>query len=439
MAADERSRGGLTPVVLALVFALAAAADARAGTSIIPIPEIITDPNEGNTFGLMGVVLFTNDKDEIQYMLAPDVQYNKTKGTFPSFRFFGYPTPTRRYSIVIGKSTTKDQDYEFEYADRGLMEGRAFFLAKAVYEWDSTERFFGLGNDSHENPVLRRRRGGYDPTCVPPGATDPVPDGAHPSTFCQTGGESNYTSDDLDIRMTPGYWLLPSLQASYRMQIKRFSISHGQVSGVPFIGDLHPDVPGLDTGFYWAHQFALTFDTRDSIDIPTHGAYANLYTELADRRLGSSTSFVKFGGEWKDFIPFRRTNNPTLALHAIADWLSGDRDTPFWEQSSLGGHRVLRGFGGDRFIDFNRSLMGAELRTRVYERHLFGVNLEVELAPFVEAGEVFRHLSDSPVDDLHWVGGLGFRGVVRPQIVGFVDIGRGSEGTSVFTGIDYPF
>ncbi len=70
---------------------------------------------------------------------------------------------------------------------------------------------------------------------------------------------------------------------------------------------------------------------------------------------------------------------------------------------------------------------------------MFGVNLEIELAPFVEAGQVFRHVAESPVNDLHWVGGLGFRGVVRPQIVGFVDIGRGSEGTSIFTGIDYPF
>ena len=67
------------------------------------------------------------------------------------------------------------------------------------------------------------------------------------------------------------------------------------------------------------------------------------------------------------------------------------------------------------------------------------MNAELELAPFVETGQVFHRVTDSPVSDLHWVGGLGFRGVVRPQIVGFVDIGRGSEGNAIFTGIDYPF
>lgn len=435
MAPDERACRRLIGAVL-LATALWAAPPARAGTSYIPIPEIITDPNEGNTIGLMGVVLLTNEKDEIQYLIAPDVRYNKTKGVFPTFRIFGYPTPTRRYSVSAGKSTTKDQEYEFDYADYGLLDGRAFFIGDALYEQDSTDRFFGLGNDTDQNPGLRLRKPGYDANCVPPGKSDPVPRGT--SRYCQVGGESNYTGEETRIRATPGYWLLPNLQLSYRMRIENFGITHGQVDSVPYIGNLHPGTPGLDTAHYWAHKLAVTFDTRDSIDIPSKGAFATLYTELADRVLGSSTSFVKFGGEWKDFVPFRK-GNPTLALHALLDYVSGSGDTPFWEQSSLGGHRNLRGFGSDRFIDFNRSLAAAELRTKVWDRHLFGVNLELELAPFVETGQVFHHVAESPVNDLHWVGGLGFRGVVRPQIVAFVDVGRGSDGTSVFTGIDYPF
>src|SRR5215470_12262658 len=115
--------------------------------NFIPIPEIILDPNEGNTYGVLGVVLFKDPNDEIQYMFAPDVRYNSDKGVFPNLRLFGYPSPTRRYSILIGKSTTRDENYEVEYTDRGLWDGRAFFLAHVLYERDSTERFFGFGND----------------------------------------------------------------------------------------------------------------------------------------------------------------------------------------------------------------------------------------------------------------------------------------------------
>jgi len=407
-----------------LIIALVAAAAlwppaARAlSKSFIPIPEIITDPNEGNTFGLLGVLLFLDDKDQIQYMIAPDVRYNKTTGVFPAFRFFGYPSPERRYSVVVSKSTTKDEDYELEYTDRSFWEGRGFLLASFLHEADSTERFFGFGNDSPaERPHPGRRAG--------PG---------------NLGGESNYTDVDTQAQATPGVWVLPFANLSYRMRIRRYGIERGQVANIPFVGTAHPEARGrgLEGGVFWAHQVALTYDSRDSTDIPTHGALGILYSEITDKRIGSAKSFVKFGADWRDFIPLHK-DNPVLALHALANYVSGDRDTPFWELSSLGGRRALRGFGSHRFIDFNRSLATAELRTRVYQRRLFGVNLEIEVAPFTEAGQVFRHVTDSPVDDLHFVYGVGFRGVVRPQIVGFVDIGRGSEGNAIFTGIDYPF
>ena len=70
--------------------------------SIIPIPEFITDPNEGNTYGILPVVLFTDEEDRIKYMLAPDFSYNDTKGFFPRLRFFGYPSRTRQYALVAG-------------------------------------------------------------------------------------------------------------------------------------------------------------------------------------------------------------------------------------------------------------------------------------------------------------------------------------------------
>jgi outer membrane protein assembly factor BamA len=400
MGAHELPRRRL--ILAALVLALAAPAGAK--TSFIPVPEIIADPTEGNTLGLLGVVLFLDEKDEIQYMLAPDVTYNRTKGFFPHFRFFGYPTRTRRYSVVIAKSTTIDENYEVEFSDRGFWEGRAFLLGAAEYVRDSTERFYGFGNDSLEE------------------------------------AESNYTRNLAFAEGTAGVWLLPYVNLAYRMQLSHFRVSRGQVDDFPFPGDfVYPGrQPDLDGTFHWAHRTALVYDSRDDMDIPHHGTLAGVYGEFADRRLGSSTSFVKFGAEWRKFLPVWRDRS-IVALRTLADYVSGSADTPFWEMSSLGGRRVLRGYGSDRFIDFNRSLASAEVRTRVWSPHLFGVKLEIEVTPFLEAGQVFSHVTDSPVSDLHWVYGLGFRGVVRPQIVAFVDIGYGNEGSAIFSGVNYPF
>jgi outer membrane protein assembly factor BamA len=398
--------------LLVVVATLAAVAAPAHAASFVPVPEIILDPNEGNTYGLMGVWLFLNEQEEIQYMVAPDLRYNATKGWYPAFRLFGYPTATRRYSLSVGKSTTKDEGYEVEYLDRGVLDGKMHVYGHVDYDVDSTDRFYGFGNRSDKS------------------------------------NESNYTGSDFIGEGMPTWWFTPHVAVSYRMQVRRFSISEGQVNDVPFTEAprfvRNPDTNiigrGNEPGVYWKHRLAFTYDTRDSIDMPTEGAYTFVYGEIADRKLGSATSFTKFGAEARGFVPFRgEKKNPILAMRALLNYVAGSGDTPFWERSSLGGRRALRGFGSDRFIGFNRSLLSAELRTRVIQHKLFGVNAELELAPFVESGQVWHGVTHSPYNDLYWVYGLGFRGLVRPQIVAFVDVGRGTEGTSVFTGIDYPF
>ncbi|MFN8545203.1 MAG: BamA/TamA family outer membrane protein [Candidatus Binatia bacterium] len=388
-----------------IVALLLVPAAARAWT-VVPIPEIITDPNEGNTYGILPVVLFTDDTDRIAYMLAPDFTYNDTKGFYPRFRFFGYPTNERRYKLVVGKSTTKDQIYDGEYSDRSLWDGRAFVFAELSHELDSTERFYGFGNGSYES------------------------------------GESNYTSNNTLAIVDPGVWVLPHVSLAYRMRVRRFEVERGQVRAFPFVGAAHPETAarGLETGVYWAHQLTAAYDTRDDTDMPTQGMLAAAYGEAADHALGSATSFVKFGAEWRDFVPVRiRKLRAVLALRALIDYVSGSRDTPFWEMSSLGGRRALRGFGGDRFIDFNRALAGGELRTPVYGRKVLGVNAELEVAPYFETGQVFHGVGASPVNDLHVAYGMGFRLRVRPQVVAFVDLGYGYEGMSTYTGVSYPF
>jgi Omp85 superfamily domain len=421
----RRAIRGLIALVLAAWLGCVAAA--RAEVSFVPVPEIILDPNEGNTYGVMGVWMFLNEQSEIQYMVAPDIRYNVTKGVFPMFRLFGYPTDLRRYKIALGKSTTKDEEYEAEYHDRSLLDEHAFLHGSGSFAQDSTERFWGFGNHSKQS------------------------------------NEANYTSRNLEGWVQPGYWLVPTVYVSYLMDVRRFSTSAGQVNGVPFLTSCGPTATGpycnptmpveqehirntntFNRGrfpaHYFSHRVEFGYDTRDSIDLPSKGALSRVYFDLADRALGSSTSYTKFGLDTRGYIPLRgEKKNPIIAMRGTLDYVSGPSDTPFWERSSLGGRDSLRGYGGDRFIGFNRSVGSLELRTNVYQHRLFGVKAELELAPFIDAGEVFKGVTTNPVGDLHWDYGLGFRGIVRPQILAFVDVGRGDEGLKVFTGIDYPF
>jgi outer membrane protein assembly factor BamA len=104
-----------------------------------------------------------------------------------------------------------------------------------------------------------------------------------------------------------------------------------------------------------------------------------------------------------------------------------------------GGVQPLRGFGQGRFTDRNVFSATLELRQRTIDLPIFNTNIGIEVTPFIDIGRVFHELGASPLSRLHKVYGIGFRGVAAPFIVGFVDVGYGSEGAAVFTGVNYPF
>ena len=380
---------------------LAAPACATLSRSYIPLPEILTDPNEGNTYGALAVVLFLDEQKIIKYILAPDVRYNKITGVFPAFRLFGFPSLDRKWSIVARKSQHIDEDYEFIYQDNAFWQDRLRLSANLEYERDSTERFFGFGNGSSEKD------------------------------------ESNYTAQEGIGVVRLNYRMQPTLELTYQSRVRVFRVKQGGVDNFPFIGDEHPGTPGLGGATMVGQEIGFIYDSRDDTNVPREGGFGLFSAEFIPRLLGSSFTAIKYAVEVRKFIPLR--DRFVFAMHSRLNYLQSNDDVPFFEQNDIGGRRSLRGFGSGRFVDKNSFFASAELRTRVYDRQIFGVNAELELAPFFDFGQVFDSSRRSPFNDLHPVGGLGFRGVVRPQVVGFVDIGLGEQGPAVFTGLEYPF
>ena len=45
----------------------------------------------------------------------------------------------------------------------------------------------------------------------------------------------------------------------------------------------------------------------------------------------------------------------------------------------------------------------------------------------METGRVFNHFSTVPLSHLHTAGGIGFRGIALPFVVGYVDVGYGER------------
>jgi hemolysin activation/secretion protein len=114
-------------------------------------------------------------------------------------------------------------------------------------------------------------------------------------------------------------------------------------------------------------------------------------------------------------------------------------DAPFLEKSTLGGETTLRGYGRYRFIDNSYLLLNLEERIRLFRWKVFNVTADWELAPFVDIGSVMASLGRASPTSFQINVGIGARAVVRPNIIGRVDVGVGSEGPAVFVGLGYPF
>ena len=411
----------LLPVMLALLVGSTRADEAGGGASrgffgiwdprtspFIPIPEVGTDPNSGTTVGLIPTFLITDADRKIREMIAPDLAYNPNAGFGAHFRTFAYPSADTQWYLVAGAKERIDRELDAVYTDGITRQSAWSWSARLRYDRNGSQRFYGLGNDTSEH------------------------------------ADTNHTKDATYIEAKIGYNFTPHWQLAIDLRPRFIEIQRGLLDDEPDTAKVFRGLPGMRRAHEFLTRTMLSYDTRDSVSLPRQGSQLLIFAGLADRRFLSSTSYSLVGFEFQHYRPFG--DRLTLAVHAMARYMPGADEVPFWALGSLGGDRSLtgeraplRGYGDDRFID--RHMVGGtlELRDPVFGLDLFATHITLEIAPFVDLGRVFRQIDANPFDHVHYAGGIGFRGIAAPYVVGYVDIGYGSEGTAVFSGINYPF
>jgi len=188
------------------------------------------------------------------------------------------------------------------------------------------------------------------------------------------------------------------------------------------------------------HRLVFHYDTRDNLTTPTAGLRFTAYAELNQNFQRESTDdplYFKYGVDIRKLFP-TPSKRAVLVVRGNIQLTFGD-GIPFYERSSLGGENNLRGFGEDRFIDKHLVVVNIEERFHVFGMNMFNVNTEFEIAPFVDMGRVYNTFNYRQFNEYEITPGIGFRGIVRPNLVGRVDWGLSKDGGAVFAGLDYPF
>ncbi len=373
---------------------------AIADKTLVPLPIFTTDPNEHQTYGAL-LAIIDAQEGAFRSLLVPYVTYNPLLGAAGSAhyeRFFDLET---KFDADLSQSTRNQAFYRLRYSAPKLFDPNYLFQGFGLYQNDRTARFFGIGANSQEQ------------------------------------NQTNYTLRQVGGELMFGRRLMPELIASLTERVRYVTIRRGAVDSLPFFQDVFTDVPGEDGSFVWAHRLALTYDSRDSYITPTRGRYGKIFLEVADEAIGSQASFVRYGLEGRWLWP-HLGERLVMALRGLVERVDGS-DVPFFELSELGGDETLRGFGENRFLDEGRILVNAEERIKVFHINYGNVRTDIELAVFAEAGRVFKNFNDLGSGKIQGVIGGGIRFLAASQIVAKIDVGVGSEGVAVFTGLDYPF
>ncbi len=375
-----------------------------ADRSFFVVPAISTSKNDGQDFGLIVPVLQSDEEGNLQSILAPMVIHNSFLGVRGTLNYYQYWSGGRRLEAVGSITEEIERKLKFRYQNPGFIEGLFFIDIGSQFFKNATKRFYGLGQDSSEDD------------------------------------ESNYTGREYQLDWKFGIHLNDVTRLAIQQRFRDVDVQEGGVDDEPYTKDVFGGAPGVDGATILAHRLIFQFDSRDGLVAPTIGTYLEMFGEIAqnfDRDDFQDKNYGRFGFDIRRLIP-SSSKRFIFAGRAMVQVSIGD-GIPFYEQSSLGGEENLRGYGRDRFIDKHMIAFNAEERIHVFGFKMFNVRIEMEVAPFVDMGRTYRNFKYRQFDDWEVTPGIGFRGIVRPNLVSRVDWGYSKEGGAVFAGLHYPF
>ncbi len=375
---------------------------AQADTQYFPIPAISTSRNDGSDFGLIVPALMTGPDGDLKYLVAPMVVYNTIVGTRGTVNLFRYEPGGKELRGIASWTERIERKFMLSYVDPGFRNGRYSIGLSATHFKNATVRFFGLGPTTHKDD------------------------------------ETNYTASETRANWKFGVYLNEVTQIAVSQRFRHMQPIQQGATELDFTGDMFPNVSGVEGATILGERISFHYDTRNSLVTPTDGMAVTAYAEINHNfRRGAEPMYSRYGLEVKKMFA-SESKRAILVIRGDLQATLGS-DVPFFEQSSLGGQNNLRGYGVDRYIDKQLMAFSVEERIHVLRARLAGVIADFELAPFLDTGQVFNSFKTVSFKDYRITPGVGFRGIIRPNVVGRIDYGFSKEGGVIFAGLDFPY
>ena len=370
-----------------------------------PVPVIENSPDEGTSYGLLPITIFTNKQDNtIDYIVGGLAQWtNITKWSGAGIAYW-YPNAKKNPDEVLAFYAEIAQRYyrevEFRYFNPRL-NNKFYIDAYSLFLKTPFRRFYGYGAQTTR------------------------------------GGQSNYTSRNFLTDLTFGYYFNRSLRLNIKESFTTTDLLTKAFNNTTDTLTRYGGQDGVFDSTHLIHELSLTFDNRPNGENSFKGSFAEVAYFGSIKNFLSDTSFQGFRFQALHMLPLIDKKLVSVFRFNLRDQYGSNM--PFYLQSTLGGRDELRSFIPNRFTDTGKILFTYEQRIRVWSPTFAGTKVHLHVDPFVEVGRVFHHINNLGFDNYQANVGLGFRAFVPPNVLARVDVAYGSEGYSVYTTLGYPF
>ena len=215
-----------------------------------------------------------------------------------------------------------------------------------------------------------------------------------------------------------------------------------EIEGVPFLQEspLADGLIGLNGGTSVSLRGTIIYDHRDQEFASSKGFYSKLTVSrnnLSNVSEEESVSdFTALDVDVRQY--FSGASQKLVVLLRGALSLKSESQIPFDLLSNVGGLNSIRAYDAGRFRGQHSAFGSAEVRFTLGTIPVLGYPMSIEIAPFVDIGQVF---GDGAAfgDELNVDPGFSFRMINKPNVGLVFSYAVGTDGGYLSGGIGLPF
>ena len=206
-------------------------------------------------------------------------------------------------------------------------------------------------------------------------------------------------------------------------------------------GGKFANVSGIKGATVYGERISFVYDGRNSEFMPTAGFYAKVtaeYNQITDQVVTNPNTISNYGRFLGDFRQYFSTIDQKYTLLFRNSWIiNTSKYVPFFDQGTIGGDFSNRGFDKGRFYGQNSVFASMEFRYQMITMNIMGSLMTIEMAPFVDMGQVFD--SDGFNGRFNINPGMGIRILNKPNVGIVGALAYGQDGIIVTGGVQLPF